>query len=391
MAVVAFDAAFAAYILNAVAHGRGIGDWPSMFTAGELVRTGRLDELYRPAAQLAVQRQAFDSGAPLNAFPLPAFVAVLLAPLAALGYRASFALWLVCNLAIAGALAFVAWQYLSALPRDARLLFVGAAACSLPVLNTLLFGQFDLLVLAAIAGAYACLRRDHRAVAGLLLTAAMVKPQLVVGVLLLLLARREWRVLAWCLAASCALAAIPVLAAGPRIIADQARLLSGYNNAGAAFSVHEEMMINARGVITSVAGGAHPVSWMLALAAVGAVSVTVAVRRWPRAATTVDERAWALALLLPLLCMPHVHMQSAVLAVAALALLLRDRADRGLEHHAGLFAAACLALTPLWLINAGGGPSLSALLVGGVFVVAAAAPARVSAASEEAMPLPRAA
>lgn len=390
MAVVGFDAAFAAYVLNAVAHGRGIGDWPSMFTAGELVRSGRLDELYRPAAQLAVQRRVFDSGAPLNAFPLPAFVAVLLAPLAALGYRASFALWLAGNLTIAGALALVAWRYLSALPRAARLLFVGAAACSLPVLNTLLFGQFDLLVLAAIAGAYACLRRNHRAVAGLLLTAAMVKPQLVAGLVLLLLVRREWRVLAWCMAASCALAAIPVLAAGPRIIADEARLLSGYNNAGAAFSVHEDMMINARGVMTSVAGGAPPVSWMLALAAVGAVSVGVAVRAWSRVATTTDERAWALALLLPLLCMPHVHMQSAVLAVAALALLLRDRVDRGLEPRAEILAAACLALTPLWLINAAGGPSLAAFLVGGVFVVAAA-PARVAAAREETTPLRRAA
>ncbi|MHB8376459.1 MAG: glycosyltransferase family 87 protein [Dehalococcoidia bacterium] len=354
-----------AIVVN-LARGNGVGDWVSFYAAGAIVWHGDGERLYDPAVQAAVQHGLFrGAGATFNAFPLPAFVALAFAPLSAAGFTRSFAVWALLNAVLLLALLTACWRYLAALPPATRAAVAAAVAISTPVVNTLLFGQLDLFVLAAIASSFAMMCARRRYAAGVLLALALAKPDLVLGVALLFAVTREWRALAAFLAAGAILVLGPAFLLGPHILVDQVTLLAHYPASSADYSTNAAMMVNVRGAIASLTGADRILVWGAPQALVAAVGAGMAIRVW-RARGGTDAQSWAVALMLPLIASPHMHMQSLVLLVAACALYLRAAADHGHTVTPDAAVAPLLAVSALWFVSLWG-PAIVSLPVLAVF------------------------
>jgi hypothetical protein len=175
----------------------GTGDFAAFFTGAVLVREGRGEDLYDFTAQKAVQ-DAFmgEDLAAWQPYINPPGLAIALAPVTRLGYPASF-------LVFTGGQFFLLLAALAYLrggtPRLSRSWLSTAtwnllALCFLPVALTTFGGQNTTLSFSLFAGIFGALRRGKPMLAGLFLGVLTFKPQYTLLLGLVLLARRELRV-----------------------------------------------------------------------------------------------------------------------------------------------------------------------------------------------------
>lgn len=362
--VVAVHALLVWSVLSMVARGRAIGDWVSFYAAGTIVREGDGRHLFDVATQSAMQRTLFGDDAVLNFFPLPAFMAMVFAPLSSMSFGDSYFAWLAFNCGLLIVLALLAWRYLEPLPTQARALVTSCLACSLPVVNLLLLGQVDLLVVAGFAGCFALLGKRQPALAGAVLALALVKPHLVAAPLLLLVLRREWRALAGFGAVAAPLVLLPALMLGPETLLDQIALLQAQSSAASEGRVNPEMMANMRGLIVSVTRVTSPWVWAPPTLIAGVAAIVAASLSWRRMSVT-EPHAWAIACLSPLVYSPHLHVHALALGAMAFCLYVRARFDAGGQISATRVVLCFAGATVLWIVSVAGVSLLGLAVLGG--------------------------
>ena len=93
------------------------------------------------------------------------------------------------------AAALLIWARWARLPLAVGAAFVCAGLGSLPMLRTVLLGQYSGFMLLAVTGAVIWSMEDRDARAGVALAAATLKPQLIFLVPLAWLLQRRWRAL----------------------------------------------------------------------------------------------------------------------------------------------------------------------------------------------------
>jgi len=166
--------------------GQVIGaDYLQFYAAGTTLRLGDSAQLYNPEYQARLELTI--AGPELqnyHAFITPPFLAWLYAPLSALPYTWSFAIW-----SLTGVL--LLWFSLKWL--DARPTWRTLAWCFTwyPIFAVFTFGQNSLLSLGILSLVYALWRKGWLWPAGLAASLVMYKPQLALGVGILWLF--EWR------------------------------------------------------------------------------------------------------------------------------------------------------------------------------------------------------
>ncbi|MEO0603781.1 MAG: glycosyltransferase family 87 protein [Myxococcota bacterium] len=173
----------------------GTGDFLAFYTGAALLAEGRGAELYDLDAQLAMQEQILAvTGMPWQPYVNPPGLAVLIAWVLPLGYRASFLLFCLTGVVLTGVAAVALRPHLPTLTADrARALATLLAVLAVqPVFHTLLGGQNTAITLAVLAIAYAAWRNGQAVVLGLCVGLLSYKPQygVLFGVLLLL--GRQW-------------------------------------------------------------------------------------------------------------------------------------------------------------------------------------------------------
>ncbi|MBW3600600.1 MAG: DUF2029 domain-containing protein [Planctomycetes bacterium] len=278
------------------AQGTPLGaDFAMFYTAGRLFWEGGADQLYNQAEHQRRLLELFPGISPDFCLPYryPPFVAAAMAPLAALPYAASYAVFA----ALSVACGFAAAQRLS---RDLRILqgpwrrpILSLAAAWPVALENVLGGQAAMLALLIAAGTVACLDKRRWLLAGCVLGLAAYKP----NVLLLFAAGLiAWqpKLLAGAALSGAALAILSLACAGSRVCGDwlelSLRLTAGPWDLETPFwKVHSL----ASWFALAVPGAGR----MLALSA-GAVAA-VAVGRWMRRhAVDAPQRLAALSLLI---------------------------------------------------------------------------------------------
>jgi hypothetical protein len=340
--------------------GHIVGDWISFYTGGTLVRTGHASHLYDAEAQAALQRQLFHGTNPMG-YPLPAYVALAIAPLTKLSFAASFLVWLLVNVALVAVLLRLSWRWLESVPVPLRAVFL-VCALSITALEVLMQGQVDLFVFAGFAGCYALLRAERPFTAGAVLALALCKPHLAAAVVLLLIVKGQYRALAGLAVVGVPLLIAPALLFGPHLLIDQARLVLSYTHTANNYDVSAAMMINIRGTVASLTGSSNVLLWLPLLALIACVALYVAVRVW-RERPALHAQSWALAFTLPLLYSPHVHVQSLVLLIGAAGLYLIDcQSSARPVDNIKFVLYPLVAVTMLWSLSLWG-VSLMALLV----------------------------
>src|SRR5437660_69955 len=174
-------------------------DFFNFYTAAKLFVSNGGSAVYDIAMQRQVELQI--TGADPSRFIVlpyfhPPYYTLLIAPLAYLDYRNAYYVMAAFNAFLVAAL--VAILVKSSLRLQGRGWMVAAAMIAgfFPLFVTVLQGQSDLVVLVPLAGAYAAWAKGRYGMAGALSALALSKPQLLLLIPILFLARRSWRALA---------------------------------------------------------------------------------------------------------------------------------------------------------------------------------------------------
>jgi hypothetical protein len=305
-------------------------DFTVFRTGWELILDGRAGELYDATAQEAVQTallakvgsHGFQAG--MMAFLHPPHAALAGCALGLLARHAgvppAFCLWTAMSLWFLARLARLVSDELGG-GRGATALVGVTLAAFYPTLEALQQGQVSaLLALAALACAISV--RERRAwAAALWMLALSIKPQTLPPVLIVLAARREWRVLTRAAAVGLVAFGVSSLVLGWRIWPDYLThlpALERYFGVGTP-----DHMPTLRGLLTRVLGeGARRgidlatlVTWAAALGAAAFAAL--------RTRGDAEGRgAWAFAMAAGAITSPHLFPQDVLLWVAPVALVL---------------------------------------------------------------------
>lgn len=338
---------------------QAISDFVSFYSAGQAVRRGLGPELYSQKTLTRLQ----DEVAPLLVQqwhgPLPyihpPFEAAIFAPFAALPYPAAFGVW---DLVSVSAL-FVAILLLSScLPRlrlwSSALPFLCAFAF-LPVLVCLLRGQDSAILFLFMVCAYVAMRHHRDFAAGMCLGLALIKFQIVLGLIAILLLKRKWH-----LAFGFALTTIALTMASAAVVGWDATIhyphtLILLSQSQTHLTMNPDNMPNLRGAIERVLGeGGMIINVVLALASVA--SILFVARRCnfdpDRAGFALE---FSLALTVSLLISYHLGTQDLILLLLPLLLV----SEALFEHTIGRPASSVLVaavvlifLNPVYLLLA---------------------------------------
>ncbi|MDP9238650.1 MAG: DUF2029 domain-containing protein [Chloroflexota bacterium] len=372
LAVAATLAILGTVVAHVTTHA-SVSDFLAYYTAGYLVRTGQGVHLYQPALIESTERLLYHGRIDQPAgYPLPLFAAWLFAPLSKLSFTTAYCLYMFMSTALLAGLLWALNRQLADVPRGERRLFMVCAALALPSLATIVFGQVDLIALSGLLAGYLLLRSERRVPAGFALCLVLIKPQLLVGVALFLVVKRDWRTIGALAALGVPLLIVPALLTGPATLLGNVREIAQHDSRGLA-AAHLGVMANWRGFIVSVTGSDKLLYWAPGFVAIAVAATALGISRWRSTdGTMAFDRGYSLAVLLPLLVSPHVHTQNLIVGVLPAALFLRaylgPTAPPGLRRRAAnatLLILSLLFVLPFLAIQ---GLSLTVFLCVGCYV-----------------------
>jgi hypothetical protein len=176
-------------------------DFVQFYTLGRLAADHRIGEAYDFTAFHDAQAALVPESQELIFPPVyPPQVALLFAPLSRLPYHAALRLWTTLTIIGYALIVWRTWWLYRDRFRDPVLLFAAAAAFP-PFFQTVIYGQVTLLVLVPCFLAWRALERRQHVLAGFALGLLAVKPQFGPVFAVIVLMRRDWRMLLGALAA----------------------------------------------------------------------------------------------------------------------------------------------------------------------------------------------
>ena len=333
------------------------GDFIQFYMAGLMVDRGEADRLYDQAYFRESQLPLTDE--PMSSL-YPPTLALVMAPLSRLSYRdATIAWWIVQAACFLGS----GWMLyrMMTLPRRWRLVAMLALSASMPVWAAVRMSHLVPLLLVLLVGGLTLHRRGNRGWAGLVLSALAMKPQLVVGILLWMLVRRDVRTIAGMAAGLAAQALVIAAAVGPAVglnylhampaITEIARLSHRYSEV-----LEQSFAGIARNLLWSCQIDKGIRLWVVLLAHIttaGAAAVLLVRMVWtnqpwrPRQLPAYAEQyEYACAVLFTLLFSPYLLMYDMTLLAVPLVLLWSGPSWR---TGIALYASVTLASTVLYL------------------------------------------
>jgi len=303
-------------------------DYVQFYVMGSFVLDGRTDRLYDADAHLAEGRRRISPDLPVYAAH-PNYgpqVALAFAPLAVLPFASSLTVFLALTLACYAFSVWLIWRECETLRGHGLLIAVLAAAS--PLLWTVMrYGQASAFTLLAWSIAFVALRRHRLFSAGLAIGCLAFKPQLGIVLGIVLLAARQWRVVAGALLAAGGQLAVAWLAAGSATMAQYFGALGSLILDPRLVQVYPSEVHSLRGFFQLLLPSAPMVT---ACALAGALAVIAfAIRSWMTPAAL--GMRWGIMVLATILASPHLISYDLLLLTIVL-LLFSDWAIHNPGH-----------------------------------------------------------
>jgi Glycosyltransferase family 87 len=296
---------------------RGQNDFVALYVGGKLVGT---PDLYSRAANEAMIQSILGTTMESVTYTRPPFYAALLKPLAALPYLTAYAIF--CAICLFSILWFVVRFY-----KECPSLPLFASFC-IPVAAFLPQGQ-DTPLLLMFAGVSILLTRQKKNfLAGLVLSLCAIKFHLFLIVPLLLLAKKQWRILGGAACGAGILFTLGVVTAGPQSTGQYVTMLRN-----PWINFNSEMMPNLHGLVATLGGR----SWL----EIGLAAVVLMAFFWLCYKTDDYEFLFALSLLCGLLVSFHSGIGDVILLLLVFVLIVHSCQDKALR------IALAVTLTPL--------------------------------------------
>jgi hypothetical protein len=284
----------------------GYNDFAMLYTAGKMVAHGDAANLYDHDTQWEYQRREFQ--VPIRQGPLlfnhAPHEALIFALFASLPFRAAFWAWTVTNIGMLLAIGYRLRAYLDALlPHWTWLPIVGLAWC--PALLCLIQGQDSILMLLLYVSAFCSWKKNQLLLAGVFLSAALMKPQLVLPFVAILLLRREWKVILGFAGGTAILTAVSGTVVGFRTMTGYVSFLRYFNQLPALQSAAAPAnMPNLRGLlVTSLSGYLSARSLLLLVVLASGLLIVVA----SRLSKTAVEDSFSIGITATLLASYHLY------------------------------------------------------------------------------------
>jgi hypothetical protein len=313
-------------------------DFQAFYLGTEMVSHGEGSQLYNFGSQAAAQTRYVDPTRqvtlPDMPFLYPAATTLLFLPFARFSMAAAYAAWTVINVLIL-VMTVRLLQKVLPLPDDNRPLL--AAILFYPAFDCLLRGQVSILILFLVALAFYFLLRSRPLMAGFVLGLAMLKFQVVLGLLAVLAFRRMWRVLAGSAIGASLVAGLSVLITGWRAFAHYPAYLREVADMERVAYTHS--MVNLRGMLWQLLHH-EPAVWLVALLSLALL--ILAALTWNDIA-----KGFSIAVTLSLMTSYHAHFEDLSLLLLPFAVLIpRVRWNRVLIG----IAALAILLSSIMLI-----------------------------------------
>lgn len=158
-------------------------DFRAFYTAGLMLRSGKAAELYSLTAQYHFQKTfipTLPNASYLLAFLNPPFVALLMVPFVFVAEPLAYMVWGVCNLILLTSICGIVLVLFKNVRWQVRYLTIAMILLFIPVWESMLEGQFSLLLVLAFLLGWVYLRNDKQVAAGYVLSMLFFKPQLIV-------------------------------------------------------------------------------------------------------------------------------------------------------------------------------------------------------------------
>ncbi len=243
----------------------------------------------------------------------PPYYTLLIAPLGYLSYRQAYVAMAVFNVILAAAL--IALLVRTSLRIHGRAAVVATALIAgfFPLFVTVLQGQSDLVVLVPLAAAYVAWARGRLGWAGIFSALALAKPQLLLLIPVLFLARRAWRALAGFAGVLFGLGVISVVGLGIAPVIDYLRALGAWAIGGTLptngqIAYTDPAVYSLKNILQALpGGGTTALVLLLLLLALAALSLS-----WRPDKPRLD---FALAIAASLVLSPHQNVHDLALLV----------------------------------------------------------------------------
>ncbi len=290
----------------------------------------------------------------------PPYYTLLIAPLARFDYRDAYYAMTAVNVLLAIALIVILVRGSESVHGRAAIVAAALIAGFLPLFVTVLQGQSDLVLLVPLAGAYVAWTRGRTGWAGILSALALSKPQLLLLLPLLFIARRSWRGLAGFAGGIVALAAVSLIGFGWDATIGYINSVGSWAIGGTlptkGQAVYTDTAVySLRHVIEIVPGGGKVLALLVLLLLLALVAVSLSWR------PDVPRLDFALAVAASLVLSPHQNVHDLALMIIP-GFALADLAHAGRLRWPGQAAVVLtlayaainfsLAFT-LWLAFAG--------------------------------------
>ena len=284
----------------------GYNDFAMLYTAGKMVVHGDAENLYNPDKQWEYQQREFQ--VPIRQGPLlfnhAPHEALIFALFASLPFRAAFWAWATVNIAMFLAIGYLLRAYLAMLlPHWAWFPIIGIAWG--PALLCLIQGQDSILILFLYVAAFWFWKRNHLMLTGVFLSAVLIKPQLVLPFVVILILRREWRVIAGFASGTAVLALASGAVVGYKTILGYVTFLRYFDRLPALQSAAAPAnMPNLRGLLVTSLSGPVSARALPVIVVLASGLVVIAAARLPKPAV---EETYSAGIIATLLASYHLY------------------------------------------------------------------------------------
>src|SRR6266511_2547058 len=244
----------------------------------------------------------------------PPYYTLLIAPLAYLDYRDAYYVMAAVNVMLAAALIVILVRNSLSVHGRGWLVAAAMIAGFFPLFVTVLQGQSDLVLLVTLAGAYAAWARGRYGMAGALSALALAKPQLLLLIPVLFIARRAWRALAAFAGVLAALGMVSVIGFGLDPVIGYLRSVAAWAITGrlpdtGQLVYTDPAVYSLRNILEAVPGGGKVVAFVVLLLLLALVALSLS---WRPDKPRLD---FALAIAASLVLSPHQNVHDLALLV----------------------------------------------------------------------------
>jgi hypothetical protein len=244
----------------------------------------------------------------------PPYYTLFIAPLAYLDYRHAYYAMAALNVLLAAALIVILVRTSLRIRGRGWLVAASMIGGFFPLFVTVLQGQSDLVVLVPLAGAYAAWARGRYWIAGALSALALSKPQLLLLIPVLFIARRAWRALGGFAGVLLALGAVSVAGFGfgpvlGYLSAVGTWAVTGHLPNTGQLVYTDPAVYSLRNILEAIPGGGKVVAFVILVVLLALVALSLS---WRPDKPRLD---FALAIAASLVLSPHQNVHDLALLV----------------------------------------------------------------------------